>query len=59
VPLEIVVLETGELPLYQQIAEKSVQLRDLGLSLKEIARRLGVDDKTVGKAIRWLCSIQS
>jgi hypothetical protein len=54
VSLEIVLLEMEELPLYQQIARTVAHLRDLGLSLASIARRLEVDDKTVAKAVRWL-----
>ncbi len=47
-------LETSALPLYQEVAQKAVHLRDLGLSLSAIARKLKVDDKTVAKAARWL-----
>ena len=47
-----------EQPLYQQIAKKAAHLRELGLSLAAISRRLEVDDKTVAKAVRWLRSIQ-
>jgi len=31
-------------------------MRELGLSYSAIAERVGVDDKTVAKAIRWLRS---
>jgi biotin operon repressor len=34
-----------------QIGEKAMQLRDLKMSDKAIARALGVSDKTVAKAI--------
>ena len=40
--------------MYQRIATKARHLRELGLSDRVIAHRLGVSDKTVGKAIRWL-----
>jgi DNA-binding NarL/FixJ family response regulator len=40
--------------MYQEIASKALHLRELGLSDRVIAKRLGVSDKTVGKAIRWL-----
>jgi len=39
-------------PLYQQIAEKVQQLRDLGMSDRAIAQALGVDDEAVATAQR-------
>lgn len=39
------------MPIYVQIGEKAMQLRDLKMSDKAIARALGVSDKTVAKAI--------
>ena len=54
VPLEVVLAETEERPLYQRLARKALHLRELGLSLSAIARKLGVDDKTVAKSIQWL-----
>jgi hypothetical protein len=39
-------------PLCLGIAEKAKQLQELGISEKEIARALGVSDKTVAKAER-------
>jgi DNA-binding CsgD family transcriptional regulator len=50
---EVALLETEERPVYQRIAEGAAHLRYLGLSNSETARHLGVDDKTVAKAIRW------
>ena len=47
-------LETKRRPLYQRVARNALQLRELGLSYSAIARRLGVDAKTVTKAVRWL-----
>ena len=46
-------LDTSTRPLYQEIAAKSLQLHQLGLSLRIIARKLNVDEKTVSKAIQW------
>jgi DNA-binding CsgD family transcriptional regulator len=43
-----------ETPVYQQIAARAVQLRELGMTYPEIGKRLGVDRWTVGKAVRWL-----
>jgi hypothetical protein len=57
VPFEAVLVETCESPLDQRIARKALHLRELGLSDRVIAARLGVTDKTVGKAIRWLRAI--
>jgi DNA-binding CsgD family transcriptional regulator len=59
VPLEEVLLEISARPRYQRVAQKAVDLRELGLSNRTIARKLGVDDKTVAKAIRWLRRMQS
>lgn len=53
-PLEVALLDTAERPVYQRIASKALHLRELGLSDRVIAQRLGVSDKTVGKAIQWL-----
>jgi hypothetical protein len=54
-PFEVVLVDTEEEPpVYQRIATKALHLRELGLSDRVIAQRLGVSDKTVGKAIRWL-----
>lgn len=57
-PLEVALVESAERPVYQQIARKALQLRELGLSDRVIAARLGVTDKTAGKAIRWLAAIE-
>ena len=53
-PVEVALVETAEPPAYQRIARKAQQLQELGLSDRVIAARLGVTDKTVAKAIRWL-----
>lgn len=39
---------------YQEIAHEAERLTALGLSLNRIGVHLGVDDKTVAKAIRWM-----
>ena len=54
VPFEVALVETSQPPTYQAIASKALQLRELGLSDRVIAARLGVTDKTVAKAIAWL-----
>jgi hypothetical protein len=53
-PFEVALVETSELPAYQEIAQKALHLQELGLVDRAIAVRLGVTDKTAAKAIRWL-----
>jgi hypothetical protein len=53
IPIEAVILDTGGPPIYQQVASKAFQLQQLGMSSLAIARRLGVTDKTVAKAVAW------
>ena len=53
-PFEVALVETSKLPAYQRNARKALHLRELGLSARVIAGRLGVTDKTAAKAIRWL-----
>ena len=57
VPFQVAIQDYTEAPIYQRIAPKALQLRELGLRDKAIARRLGVTDKTVTKAVRWLKSM--
>jgi hypothetical protein len=58
VPFEVALVETSAPPAYQQVAKKALHLRELGLSDRTIAGRLGVTDKTVAKAIRWLHELE-
>jgi hypothetical protein len=51
IPVEAVIVDNAEVPVYLRIAEKAKHLRELGMSDKAIARTLGVTDKTVAKAI--------
>jgi hypothetical protein len=51
---QVAFLETVEPPRYRQIAEKALHLNQLGLSNEAIARRIGVDGKTVAKVLRWM-----
>jgi hypothetical protein len=53
-PFQVALVDTSERPVYQRIAAKALQLRELGLSDRMIAGRLEVTDKTVAKAIQWL-----
>lgn len=39
--------------MYQRIASKALQLKQLGLSMAGVARALDVSDKTAAKAIKW------
>lgn len=43
--------DTAEFPVYRRIAEEAMRLRELGTSNRAIARTLGVNDKTVQKAV--------
>lgn len=52
-PLELVLHDAAESPIYQRIACKALQLHELGLNNSAIARRLGVTDKTVASALEW------
>jgi hypothetical protein len=54
IPLETPLVDTGAMPVYQRIAAKALQLRQLGLIDTAIAKRLNVTDKTVAKAVAWL-----
>ncbi len=54
VPFEVSLLQAARLSVYQNIARKAMHLNDLGLSNSAIARRLGVTDKTIAKAIMWI-----
>lgn len=51
---EVALLEATLPPIYQRIAERALHLQQLGVSDSAIARRLGVTDKTVRKAIGWI-----
>jgi hypothetical protein len=53
-PFKAALVETLEPPVYQQIARKALHLRELGMSDRVIAGRLGVTDKTIAKAIAWV-----
>jgi len=54
----VALVETSAPPAYQRIAQKALQLRELGLSDRAIAGRLGVTEKTVSKAIRWISGVR-
>jgi len=49
----IKILPVKPLLLYQKLAPKATQLRLLGLSIKEIAKRLEVSKGTVENALKW------
>jgi len=50
VPLEVAVFSL-DVFRYQEIAAEARRMRRLGMSLRAIGRALGVDGKTVGKAL--------
>ena len=51
IPVEAIIVDRSEEPLYLRIAEKARHLHELGMSDRAIAGALGVSDKTVAKAI--------
>ncbi len=53
IPFEVEILDSGAAPVYQQIAHKAFHFKQLGMSNSSIARKLGVTDKTVAKAVDW------
>jgi DNA invertase Pin-like site-specific DNA recombinase len=53
-PFQVALVDATGRPVYQEIARKALQLRELGLSDRTIAKRLGVSDKTVAKGIEWI-----
>lgn len=57
-PFEVALVETAKPQSYQQIARKALQLQELGLSDRAIAGRLGVTDKAVTKAVRWILGLR-
>ena len=59
IPIEIFLVDNSSLPIYQQIANQSLHLKELGLSNRKIAEHLHVDEKTTAKAIAWLLGVKS
>ncbi len=57
IALETHILVTDDF-LYQNIMEKVVKLKVLGMSFRQISQALGVDDKTVKKAIDFAIRAQ-
>ena len=55
-PFRVALVETLEPPVYLRVARKALHLRELGMSDRAIAGRLGVTDKTIAKAIAWVQS---
>jgi hypothetical protein len=53
VPFEVALVDAVAPPPYQLIAARANQLSRLGLTNVQVARALGVSDKTVAKAIAW------
>jgi DNA-binding NarL/FixJ family response regulator len=46
-------LTESEPPQYQKLGLEIARLRQLGFSRRRIGKELGIDDKTVEKALRW------
>jgi hypothetical protein len=56
IPFSTALLDIKERPVYQVIAEKALHLQQLGMNDLTISKHLGVDNKTVTKALKWLTS---
>lgn len=54
IPLEVILVDEAELPLYERLAERAKHLRELGMSYRAIGRVLGVDYKVAMRAIACL-----
>ncbi len=50
---KIKILPAKGIPLYRQLSGKAIRLKLPGMSYADIAKRLGVDSKTAGKACLW------
>ena len=50
IPVEAVIVDHADVPVYLKIADQAKHLRDLGMSNRAIARALRISDKTVAKA---------
>ena len=50
IPIEAVIVDHADVPVYLKIADQAKHLRDLGISDRAIGRALRVSDKTVAKA---------
>lgn len=49
----IKIAPTRQLPLYQKLAQKATELRLLGLSYNQIAKKLGAGKRTIVKACQF------
>lgn len=52
-PFEVALVDVVAPPTYQLIAARAKQLSRLGLTNVQVARALGVTDKTAAKSIAW------
>lgn len=54
IPIQVNLMNSEKQPVYQQVANKSLHLTELGFSNRKIAEYLSVDEKTIAKAIQWI-----
>ena len=54
IPIEAVILDTNAPPVHQQIAPEAFQFQKVGMYRLAIAKRLGVTDKIIVKAVERL-----
>ena len=50
IPVQAVIIDGADVPVFLRIADKAKHLSQLGMSDRAIARALGVSDKTVAKS---------
>lgn len=55
--VEAVLVEKRPEPVYQQIAPRVQQLRELGMTYDAIGRTLGVGVRTVARGVAWQASV--
>ena len=58
IPIHIKVPLESTIALYQKLAPKIKEMKALGMSYREIAQSLGVNKKTVGRALELKSSLK-
>lgn len=53
IEVEVSLVDEAAVPLYVQLGERAVHLRELGMTYREIGNALGVDHKLASKSVAW------